>query len=408
MSARAGEADAQRGADRRARRDGLSLRPNVGAEEPGGPRFAAARSVARLWRLLFPASAQWPDPEPVIWPEAWGPLPSEAVFPWLPDAGLCAWWNDEASAAAAQSAGVPLFGPPAEVVARVHDKAFAARFAAEAGWMPPPFADCLRIFEPEELRDTAAFRELLRRELARWPDGWAGSATLKPRIGTSGRGRVRAGPGDPPDWEGALPRLAARGGAVLEPWVARERDYSVQLHVARDGAITLLGSLEQVATPSGVVRGHRGELDHRGRVAGPAEVEEELLAAACELARAAHAEGFSGPCGVDAFSFRHRGSSALRPAVELNARFTTGTVAIGLLRRARTWLDERLPPAPGARRLFAFDLGDPSAGEAPTRCAIAVGGARLHFADPPGAVAAPDPEARGGRPSSRARGTARE
>lgn len=357
----------------------LRLHPNVGAEEPRGPDHPAARSVARLWRLLFPSHAEWPEPEPCDWPEAWGPPPDTAAYSWLPEHGLCAWWNDRESAEAARRAGAELTGPSPEIVARVHDKAFAARFAARSGFSEPVFADRVRVFDPEDLRDTAAFRERLRRELARWPAELARTATLKPRIGTSGRGRVRAGPGDPTDWEGALPRLAARGGALLEPWVARERDYSVQLHVARDGTLTLLGALEQSATPSGVIRGHRGELDHRGHVMCADRRDEDLLEPACGLARAAHAEGFFGPCGVDAFSFRHEGVSLLRPTVELNARFTTGTIAVGLLRRARDWLDDRLPPRPGARRTFAFDLAERPGDAAPEECSVDVAGSRLRF-----------------------------
>ena len=40
-------------------------------------------------------------------------------------------------------------------------------------------------------------------------------------------------------------------------------------------------------------------------------------------------EGFAGPCGVDAFSFRGPDREPLfRPLVEWNGRFTMGTVAL--------------------------------------------------------------------------------
>ena len=42
------------------------------------------------------------------------------------------------------------------------------------------------------------------------------------------------------------------------------------------------------------------------------------------------AQGFSGPCGLDAFAFRSAsGGEAFRPVVEWNARFNLGTLAIG-------------------------------------------------------------------------------
>jgi hypothetical protein len=338
----------------------LALRPNLGAEETGAPRGAAARAAraaGEAWRLLFPADAAWPGSEPPAWPDA---LPRDAgpAFPWLPDSGLCAWWNDAASAEAARREGRMLVGPEPSVVAAVHDKAFAARLCAEERIGPRWLAPLVRCFDPEELRDAARFRGALREALDAWPADLARTATLKPRLGTSGRGRVRASDPDDPEISGALPRLAARGGAVLEPWLERSADYSAQLHVARDGALTLLGTLELVVSPSGVYRGHRGELDHRGRVTSGAGFDDALIAAASEIARAAHAAGYYGPCGVDAFTFRRDGEKILRPIVELNARFTTGTVAIGLLRRARPWLEASVPPEPGERRSFAFRLGE--------------------------------------------------
>jgi len=74
------------------------------------------------------------------------------------------------------------------------------------------------------------------------------------------------------------------------------------------------------------------------------------------VARAAHAQGYHGPCGVDAFAFRGPDGPLLRPAVELNARFTLGTIVTGLLRRARPHLRRRLPTPPGSLRALRFAL----------------------------------------------------
>ena len=52
--------------------------------------------------------------------------------------------------------------------------------------------------------------------------------------------------------------------------------------------------------------------------------------------------------------------SMLRPVVELNARFTMGLVAIGLVRRALDVVRGPLGLTPGVRRAFVFALEAPS------------------------------------------------
>jgi hypothetical protein len=99
-----------------------------------------------------------------------------------------------------------------------------------------------------------------------------------------------------------------------------------------------------------VPRGHRGEVDRRGRVHCGSPFDDALREAGSELTAAAAEAGYRGPCGVDGFAFRDaEGHEILRPTVELNARFTLGIVALGCLRRARTWLREALDIEPEQR-----------------------------------------------------------
>ena len=94
--------------------------------------------------------------------------------------------------------------------------------------LPTPLA-------PEELRASGAAARVADM-LASWPSWARARFTLKPRIGTSGRGRVAGVHGLVSDaMQGAFERLASRGGAVLEPWLDRVADASAQLHVAEDG-----------------------------------------------------------------------------------------------------------------------------------------------------------------------------
>ena len=159
-------------------------------------------------------------------------------------------------------------------------------------------------------------------------------------------------------WHGALGRLAERGGALLEPWLARSWDASVQLFLDARGAVEVLGSLTQDVTPAGAPRGHRGQIDAEGRVGSGLPGDAQLRAAALRIAGAAAAAGYRGPCGVDAFAFQHpeSGDEVVRAVVELNARFTLGCVAIAFARRA-------FERAGGGRPMqFAFSLAGDEAG----------------------------------------------
>ena len=334
---------------------------NLGAEEPdatgvdGHPR---AETLAALWRRLF-------DPP---------------AYSWLDGVGAAAWWNSEAAEREVASQGGTLLGAPAEVVRRVHDKAWALGIAREERLEPQPLRGLPVAFDAASLEGGGA-AERLQEALGAWP-AWARRRfTLKPRFGTSARGRVAGEDGEIDDAiRQALPRLTRAGGAVLEPWCDRLDDVSAQLFIGADGAVTLLGTLQIVATPAGVLRGHRGEFDSRGRPRSGLAEEESLREAAGLTAVAAAVAGYRGPCGIDAFSFRSPdpdGERMFRPLVEFNARFTAGTVAMGLLRRELPRVKRELGLEPGA--LFHFYLGlDAPAGGWPEsgddRICVALGG----------------------------------
>ena len=344
----------------------LTLLANIGAEEGASAARARAapqpRALVALWRALWDA-----------------PL----AFAWLPHAGAAAWLNDAAAEAAARDAGRELSGAPPAVVRHVHDKAFAWRAACAAGLAPPLLHELITVFEPEQLRASGAAREI-EAHVAAWPAWAQRSFVLKPRFGTSGRGRAVGGAAHDARWQGALARLAERGGALLEPWLARSWDASVQLHIAAGGDVELLGSLAQVVTPAGAPRGHRGVIDARADVSSGLASDAELRAAALQIARAAANAGYRGPCGVDAFAFREASSGAevLRSVVEFNARFTLGTVALGHAQRALAALRSRGEFTSGAPVQFEFALDGEIAlqGEGATRVALNAGRAALVIA----------------------------
>jgi hypothetical protein len=377
----------------------IDLLPNLGAEEGDDwspyQRQPAVRVAAHLWCLLFgrdaklwrPSKERETDPRPEssvapgwsaltreeCWPDSLGPAPSVPAFQWLAEAPAypTAWFNTPGLTNTAQDHfSAPLSGASPECVGRVHDKAFAIQAANRLGLTPRALEPLVEVLEPSSFKDPDALIRHLDQRLRAWP-AWTGhNFTLKPRLGSSGRGRVGGrNRVDTPAVRGALPRLVKRGGAIFEPWLDRVGDYSVSLHLpgpdALDSRPTILGSLEIWNSPSGVYKGHCGEFDSRGRVFSGDSQDETFRADAAGIAAIAAEKGFSGPCGLDGMRYRQGNPGdddevlRLRSVVEFNARPTMGLVTIGLVRRALPLVREGLELSPGDRCGFALGYRDP-------------------------------------------------
>jgi hypothetical protein len=138
------------------------------------------------------------------------------------------------------------------------------------------------------------------------------------------------------------------------------------MYIHADGRTEVLGTTTQILTPSGQILGNRGVLSAgQLRSSLQATDDDALHQTAARLGAAAASAGFYGVAGLDAFVFRGPdGGEILRPVVELNARFTTGTVAVGLVRLAeRAGLTEG--QTAWALLLKARTPGDPAATEVP-------------------------------------------
>ena len=289
---------------------GLLPIANFGAEERGRPARIDAAVLAR-----------WSDQWLSLWrPPAWD---------WLPDAGAVAWLNTPAAAAEAAAAGLPLWGADPAVVTQVHDKAFALRHA-------PPGEPAL-VLDADGLTDAEEAIARIEAAIASWPAEDRGSATVKPRHGSSGRGTlaVVGGRVTHTQFAGSLPRLRRQGGVVVEPWRRRVADLSALFFVDPAGGVDPLGTLDVATTPNGRCTAWGGVTGHSGIDADqPAERLAAFVAAATAVARSAAAHGYWGPCGIDGFVYRTAAGERLRPVVEFNARFTFGIVALAQLRRA--------------------------------------------------------------------------
>jgi hypothetical protein len=278
--------------------------------KPDATRERIERRLAA--RFLFVGSgkdtllAPWPLPE--AFREAWRArgveLPAVASEPPREPHRLVAW-------GAAPSLTRLGEVPPLEAVRRANSKVFAHELARKLGLAPPGWVCASEADVTARLAERFAPGEL-----------WV----VKRAFGFAGRGHLLGrGPELPPNGAGWLRRAFAGGDAVvLEPWVARERDLSVQLEVGRDGAVRIVGQLELLTNENGSYLGHKlGALElapeHRARLAAAGE------AVGRELAR----EGYFGPAGIDAYVER---GGELRPLVEVNARHTLGRVALAFER----------------------------------------------------------------------------
>jgi uncharacterized ferritin-like protein (DUF455 family) len=364
----------------------LWLLPNLGAEE-GQPVPASARGFLRglygAWAVLFDGLGGGADGLPWLLPPGDGAaaqafraalrelagdaaFEKDATLPGL--AGLCrpgglvGWLGVPSAAETARAQLRPLLGPPPELVLRLNDKAWAQKACEALALQPACLRGLVAVFSAEECEDAALAAARLRSLVAAWPAFTGGRFVVKPRLGTSGRGRYfgklepGADSGAPLIPEAAFSALARRGGCVLEPWLDRILDLSTQLCVEDGGrGVRILGTTRQIVTQSGQILGNRGVVGEDGALRAGVDpaVEAAMRSAAEALGQAAAAQGFYGIAGVDAFLFRGPdGEPVLRPVVELNARFTTGTVTLGLVRRV-------LAAASPGPRAFALLLKAP-------------------------------------------------
>lgn len=198
-----------------------------------------------------------------------------------------------------------------------------------------------------------------------------GRWVLKAPFSTSGTARIRGeGPMSPEQRRWAEKRLA-RGPLLLQPWY--ERVVDVSGHVTVGDEVRIDGWTRFETAANGVYRGA-----HVGPWTAdlPQEVRRALhdrsdgrplrtpLEAALEAAgRWAQELGYRGPLSIDAAIVRERGTLAVHPWLETNARSTLGRVALGLAARvprtsrARWWVERRTEERVQELRGATFEVG---------------------------------------------------
>ena len=134
---------------------------------------------------------------------------------------------------------------------------------------------------------------------------------------------------------------------MVEPWLERELDFSIQLEMTVEG-LKLRGYTGLLNDARGQFQANFAEPHHHKRIParviarfpGPPDISNRLLAFYAEVFRALESElrhaDFLGPIGIDAFVYRDAaGAVRLKPIVEINPRYTMGRVLVELMHQ--TW-----------------------------------------------------------------------
>jgi hypothetical protein len=132
---------------------------------------------------------------------------------------------------------------------------------------------------------------------------------------------------------------------VIEPWLEREIDFSVQLEMGANG-MKLCGYTGLLNDARGQFQANFAESHHHKRIPTkviscfkePKDISSRLQEFYGDLFKALETElrrvDFTGPIGIDAFVYRDAlGAVRLKSVVEINPRYTMGRVLVELMRQ---------------------------------------------------------------------------
>ena len=169
---------------------------------------------------------------------------------------------------------------------------------------------------------------------------------LKAALGVAGCNALRLFEPEilPPQLRWMENAFAQKRALVVEPWLERVLDFSVQLEMTATG-LKLCGYTGLLNDARGQFIANFAEPHHHKRIParvvsllrGPKDLSRRLQEFYGGIFAALEAElrrvDFSGPIGIDAFVYQDvRGKVKLKPIVEINPRYTMGRVLVELMR----------------------------------------------------------------------------
>lgn len=244
----------------------------------------------------------------------------------------CPWgWTDDVRDLSGQH-GWRVAAPPQEVIREANSRRFSVELERSLG---------------VGLDGAAVVRSVedLLAAVARLPEG-ANRWVLKAEFGMSARERI-FGEGRQPNaqvvnWLGS--RLKDGSAAVLEPWVERIEEVSLQFTVPYSGVPLLEGVTPLLTDSAGRYLGNRFGSNVELELRWMRAVETGV-----RVARQLRRLGYFGPLGIDAMRYRDfDGRERIRSVQDVNARHSMGRLALGFRRvlepgECGSWLHVRWP-----------------------------------------------------------------
>jgi uncharacterized ferritin-like protein (DUF455 family) len=230
-------------------------------------------------------------------------------------------------------------------IARLYSKSWSAEFLQKflSNWAAQPWL-CAR----DEIGATVDTADAALEAIAAIRRRGHHRVVAKQAHGLAGQNAIRLWePGVLDAQRHWIERAVADGRSlVVEPWLEREVDFSVQLEMNR-GSLSVCGYTGLISDAKGQYQGNWTSADFAQRI--PAKVTElfrfqpdfsrqlrrlyEELRVALETAL--NLAGYAGPIGIDSFVY-HSATAGFRikPIVEINPRYTMGRLIVELMRRA--------------------------------------------------------------------------
>ena len=253
----------------------------------------------------------------------------------------------------------PLFGnaciPRPSLTAELYSKAWSAQFLREE---LKHQTDTRLVCTELEVGTTAYDLEDALESIRRIRSQGHHRIVVKQSLGLAGHNALRL-------WEPELlagqrrwiERSLAHGSVLVEPWLERVLDFSLQLEMTATG-LQLLGYTGLLNDTRGQYQANWAELGFTTRLPAKApallgtsqhELDEVYSPLLVRLEKALSTHNYIGPIGIDAFIYRKNDQFRLKPVVEFNPRFTMGRVTIELMRKVS-------PDSSGEFRLVPIKL----------------------------------------------------